>query len=126
MKKYFFILSLLCLGLISCETYEPEPVKDPLDYTLVHIINAYYTSVSGNHSNTNITNISIFDSNGSSTGYGTHLGNYYVPKEGGVTINWTENSNGDKHSETFYVGNAQELWIFVDYDYAEVISKPVS
>ena len=114
MKKYFFILSLLCLGLVSCENNEPEiePVKDPLDYTLVHMLT---------YNREEITSISIFDSNGNSTGYGTHIGSYYVPKTGSITINWTYDTH--EYYETFYVGSAQELWIYVRYDYAEVVNE---
>ena len=120
MKKYFFILSLLCLALVSCENDEPvpEPVKDPLDYTLVHI------TESGTYSK--ITGVYTVDGYNNTVEIGIYPGNYYVKKNSTIRINWNyRNSyseyNGD-YSEEFTVGNAQEIWINVTETSAYVIN----
>ena len=118
MKKYFFILSLLCLALVSCEKDEPEPVKDPLDYTLVHI------TKSSTYSGIEITGVFTDGYN-----IGIYPGNYYIKKNSTISINWTYYDTdyyyseyiGD-YSESFTVGNAQEIWINVSIYSAYVIN----
>ncbi|MBR5469471.1 MAG: hypothetical protein IKU78_03280 [Paludibacteraceae bacterium] len=61
---------------------------------------------------------------------GKYPGNYYVKKNSTIRINWTYYStdsyyskyNGD-YREEFTVGNAQELWISVHRDYADVTNE---
>lgn len=100
MKKYFFILSLLCLALVSCENDEPEPVKDPLDYTLVHIIDE--------HSSSKITGVYTVNGYNNTVGIGIYPGNYYIKKNSTIRINWTYDDE-EYYSEEFTVGSTRDL-----------------
>lgn len=128
MKKIFFILSLLCLGLSSCDKSDIEQelesniklISDAENNCLVVV---RYNSSSTFYNDYSSLQILICNENGKAVGHGTHWGSYYVPYNGTITISW-KYSDDDEYecTETIEVGTAHEIKISISGTSARVIN----